>query len=554
LCFYLRRPGRSELASICLFFYDSAPCQHLGLAYSSALRRRGRESVPPRMSLLRIKEAVPIVGCALLAAMGCTSPWTAPSLKNESAEQTTNLPADSSAVAAHDAQAPGVGSEPELNGVLDKLQQVRAIDPSAEQKLTDELRRTPAESWPLVAEQFRASLAYREQLAAKNGSNQEGDAPTPRSLPKTAEPRALETGYDSAKVSPSQPRLFPLDQRPSAPIGALVDPRHADADGLSSEALAKAMPYSTPVAFAQPFRTADSAPNEFTTTGPSYPIVPAGATSQHNETAVVQTRLETVGDRIEERIEAQPRINEPTAAEGQDADWQASVEKAAGDLSKRVSVSPTTTAEVHQHVSLRMLWLLAGDTEKALEPIPHIPPGEQDYWSRQLFALATYLDHHSQPDDKRRAAASVRHLNDAASSLRELASLTVRNLSFCKNVYGFGAIEPFETDVFSPGQEVSLYVEVENFHSQSTEKGFCTSLGSTYEIVTEKGDRISGRSFPDVDDTCRTRRRDFHIQYGLALPETIAPGRYKLQLVVKDRQCDKIGHATAGFEIRGSRP
>ena len=31
--------------------------------------------------------------------------------------------------------------------------------------------------------------------------------------------------------------------------------------------------------------------------------------------------------------------------------------------------SPTTTAEVHQHVSLRMLRLLAGDTEKALEPI-----------------------------------------------------------------------------------------------------------------------------------------------------------------------------------------
>ena len=69
--------------------------------------------------------------------------------------------------------------------------------------------------------------------------------------------------------------------------------------------------------------------------------------------------------------------------------------------------SPASTAEVHQHVSLRLLRLLAGQTEAAMEPIPHISPAEQDYWSQQIFALATYLDHHSQPDDKRRAAASV---------------------------------------------------------------------------------------------------------------------------------------------------
>ena len=100
---------------------------------------------------------------------------------------------------------------------------------------------------------------------------------------------------------------------------------------------------------------------------------------------------------------------------------------------------------------------------------------------------------------------------------------------------------------------MSLYVEVENYHSKSTEKGFCTSLGSTYELLDEKGERVSGGEFPDVDDCCRSRRRDFHIQYGLALPEKMAPGRYQLQLVVKDRQSDKIGHATASFEIRGNR-
>jgi hypothetical protein len=236
-----------------------------------------------------------------------------------------------------------------------------------------------------------------------------------------------------------------------------------------------------------------------------------------------------------------------------DGDWQQHVREAAEDLGRQVKQSPTTTAEVHQHVSLRLLRLLAGDTERALEPIPHIPPAEQDYWSRQVFAVATYLDHHSQPDDKRRAAASVNHLDEAVSHLRELGSLSLRNLSFCKNVFGYGAFEPYDSDVFAPGEQVSLYVEVENYHSESSEKGFCTLLGATYEILDDKGKRVSGGDFPDVDDCCRSRRRDFHIQFGLALPQSLSPGRYRVELVVKDRQSDKRGHAKVPFEIRNGR-
>ena len=207
-----------------------------------------------------------------------------------------------------------------------------------------------------------------------------------------------------------------------------------------------------------------------------------------------------------------------------DADWQQLIEHAAEDLKSRVAPSPSTTAEVHQHVSLRMLRLLAGDTEKALEPIPHISPVEQDYWSRQLFALATYLDHHSQPDDKRRAAASVTHLDEAVSHLRELGSLSLRNLSFCKNVYGYGAIEPFENDHSRPASRFRCTSKWKTITASRPRKGYCTSLGSTYEMLDEKGKRVSGGEFPDVDDCCRSRRRDFHIQYGLSLPGETGPG------------------------------
>jgi hypothetical protein len=300
-------------------------------------------------------------------------------------------------------------------------------------------------------------------------------------------------------------------------------------------------------------------PAEFASDGPAYPLAASSAPIEQRESAnaspdVVPVAFESEIAQITKALPEPPAVESTTGDPPQAADWQRLVREAASDLSSRVAPAPSTTAEVHQHVSLRMLRLLAGDTEGALEPIPHVSALEQDYWSRQMFALATYLDHHSQPDDKRRAAASVTHLDEAVAHLRELGVLSLRNLAFCKNVYGYGAIEPFEQDRFSPGEEVSLYVEIENYHSRSTEAGFCTLLGSSYELVDERGKRVSGGEFPDVEDCCRTRRRDFHIQYGLALPSTLAPGNYRLELVVKDRQSDKIGSAAVGFEVRPAPP
>jgi hypothetical protein len=240
-----------------------------------------------------------------------------------------------------------------------------------------------------------------------------------------------------------------------------------------------------------------------------------------------------------------------SASDSSMRDWRELVVAAAADLELRVVESPASNGEVHEHVTLRMLRLMVGETELALAPIPGISPIEQDYWSRQIFALATYLDHHSQPDDKRRAAAGALHLDEALNSLREVGSLSLRNLTFCKKVHAYGAYDPHEPARFSPGQPLTLYVEVENYHSRSTENGFLTSLGSSYELLDEAGKRVAGDSFPDVDDTCRTRRHDFHIQYGVALPATIPPGRYRLQLVIRDRQSDKLGNATVEFEVIG---
>jgi hypothetical protein len=507
-----------------------------------------------------------MIAAALVATgIGCMAPWSSTMSKSDATHRSATVASTQTAPPP----SPIANADPnsDMAGVLDKLVQVRALDPSAEPKLLEELRRTPPNSWPLVAEQFRATLAYHQQLTAKERT-------PPSNVGSGAEDDLRRIQSDEASLDfPHAASLPPLSadsligqERPSTRIGALKDPHNAGVENGAS--LAQSRPPAIP-------NGADNkvppsvveAPAEFASNGPTHPIDSAGKSLV--EPAVFRTPSDithvatqalasdgpegsigsTAPTASNKHIASEKPVGEPdsTAIDP----WQQLVQKAANDLSQRVAASPATTAEVHQHVSLRVLRLLSGDTERALEPIPHISPAEQDYWSQQLFALATYLDHHSQPDDKRRAAAAVVHLDEAVSHLRELGSLSLRNLSFCKNVYGYGAIEPYASDIFAPGQQVSLYVEVENYHSESKEKGYCTLLGATYELLDDAGKRVSGGEFPDVDDCCRSRRRDFHIQFGLALPANLAPGQYRLELVVKDRQSDKLGHATAPFEIRG---
>jgi hypothetical protein len=511
------------------------------------------------------------MGCAIaLAHGGCATPLTPPFARPEASKTSATRAAMPPTPVMPSALPNPDSTQPDMTVVLDKIQQVRAMDPAAEQRLLDELRQVPPSTWPLVAEQFRASLAYHEQLAEKSrlGSQEIQPVVDLRRAPPTNEVAAKSAKQFVATNVTYEERLASNDDRPSAPIGSLVDPHGANSE--SSPELARAKPYSMP----SPVGVAESGSNPktpalFSCDGPAYPIGDrngAVAGAKASDTPVVEPQhvaSQALGQAIGSPVAKQTTAVEvggtgqavrlPDTRSATDPNWQQSIQKAIADLEHRVSPSPTTTAEVHQHVSLRILRLLAGDTEKALEPIPHISPSEQDYWSRQLFALATYLDHHSQPDDKRRAAATVTHLEEAVSNLRELGSLSLRNLSFCKNVYGYGAIEPYEADTFLPGQHVSIYVEVDNYHSTSSEKGFNTSLGTSYEVLDEHGKRVTSGDFPDVNDCCRSRRRDFHLQLGLKLPENIAAGRYQVQLLVKDRQSDKIGNAKAPFEIRGGK-
>jgi hypothetical protein len=198
---------------------------------------------------------------------------------------------------------------------------------------------------------------------------------------------------------------------------------------------------------------------------------------------------------------------------------------------------------------LRLLYLAANRQEDALRPISGVSPTQQDFWSSQVFGLATYLDGAEIPDTRRRAAEAKRHLTEATQKLGEMATLSVRNMALCSEVTSFGVYKQFDPPAFKPGQEVLLYAEVDNFRSESTEKGYHTALRSSYLILDSRGQRVASNEFAIVHDYCRNPRRDFFVRYFVTLPERIYNGEYTLQLMIEDAQSNELGQSSTKFKI-----
>jgi hypothetical protein len=237
-------------------------------------------------------------------------------------------------------------------------------------------------------------------------------------------------------------------------------------------------------------------------------------------------------------------------------DWHAQLSIAIQALEAKTATgpdgkpgAPLTAAD---QAILRMLYLAAGRRDDAVKTLSNATPADQEFWSEELFGLATALDEQQVPDASRRAAEAVQHLRDAAGKLGQTAALVVRNLSFCTEVTSYGVFKPFEKYEFKPGEQVILYAEIDNFTSQSTDKGFHTAMHSSYQIFDSRGAKVSEQDYAVTEEVCRNPRRDFFIRYFVYMPKRIYDGNYTLQLTIEDTQGKKIGQSSIQFAIVGA--
>ena len=453
------------------------------------------------------RRTIGLVVATTLVVCGCTSsPW--------SVNRTTSSPSPGATEPSVAAETPSGQPDPQtIREIVAEMERFGPLDPATRQELLTNLQQTSPQLWPLVSQQFRAALAYRrrteerESAALAAGPGRVGNSPQPG---KSGEPGPdPPKRQEIARLGPAEGAFLrdaagpgrdaplpPADRAARATDAPRGDPRQPEPGAPAEQSVRQ------------------SSPDRQLADGPDRRVVAASY------------RPESLGD------------------------WRGQVLEAIRVLESNVCPSPQSPSEVAQHARLRMLYLITSRRNDALQPIPSLSPAMQDFWSKELYGLATLLDTELIAEPARRTAEAKRHLSEAVTRLGESSPLEVRNLAFVTEVESYGAFKPFEEYEFVPGQKVLLYAEVENFKSKETARGFHTALRSSYEIFDSRGQRVADHEFNANEECCRNPRRDYFIGYEFSLSKRIDPGKHVLQLTVADLNSQKIGQSSIEFTVK----
>lgn len=208
---------------------------------------------------------------------------------------------------------------------------------------------------------------------------------------------------------------------------------------------------------------------------------------------------------------------------------------------------------VRRNVNLRMLYLMTGQNDRAMEAIKGLDGDEQEFWQHLLWSIANYFDVHGLPRANDRATQTVAELRTATQKLKAQADLELRSVTFCQRIDSYGNFERLSRDQFPAGSAVLLYAEVENFACQPAEGDRqMTSLRSTIDffktgVSTEKP--IQSIPFKVTQDYCRTKRRDFYLAFEFSIPQHLESGVYTLVLRTEDLIGKKVATSRINFSI-----
>ncbi len=295
---------------------------------------------------------------------------------------------------------------------------------------------------------------------------------------------------------------------------------------------------------------------------PAVATVPNDATN--SETHLVQAAAVQQDGRAEpDSAGALPSDDKSVGKEKPPKDWQGLVREAIVLLKQdlhQVKPDPKKFKELDEsermerakrETLLRLLYLIANDREDAVRPIKQLGEAEQEFWNELLYGLMVYFNDNEMPRDEQRKTLALQNLRRANEFLATVSNLEVRNAVFCTGVDSYGRYTEVAKNEFRAGQEVLLYVEVDNFSAEQLKNGhYETALVGSYEIRDVARQKVDEYEFVVEKDVSRNRRRDFFIPYRVYIPN-LKPGPYTLRLTVQDNKTKRSGQsAPISFTIR----
>ena len=212
---------------------------------------------------------------------------------------------------------------------------------------------------------------------------------------------------------------------------------------------------------------------------------------------------------------------------------------------------------ISQHVSLRMLYLVGGRHELAMQAIPAIDPIDQEFWQHLFWGLANYFDVESIPTSEERAAEAAAQLTQAVLKLQRRAQVEIRQAVFCTSVEGFGVYEPCGSSDFVSGNDLLVYVELGNLLSLMEDDGqYRTRHSAVLELAPHGAevDPVARLEIDEVVDLCRRQRRDYHQAWLFPLDRALPAGPYVLRLTVTDETTSRQVSQTLNLRVQAAPP
>jgi len=196
----------------------------------------------------------------------------------------------------------------------------------------------------------------------------------------------------------------------------------------------------------------------------------------------------------------------------------------------------------------RLLHAMAGNTNRALEPIEGLDQAERRFWRGYVYALDRYFDDGIKKPEHRVTEAAVA-LSESIDALSEKADLSITEPIFCRAVHSFGNYDEFDQASFHAGDGVVVYWECKNFTSVESADGFRTKMKAEFEILDSFGTRRHQFEQKFKDDLCRGRRHDYFNVVVFEWPRDLPPGDYTLKVTVTDQSSDKVTERQRRFQI-----
>ena len=210
--------------------------------------------------------------------------------------------------------------------------------------------------------------------------------------------------------------------------------------------------------------------------------------------------------------------------------------------------------DVAGQVALRCLYAANGRNDAAFVELPNVPDSQQSesVSLARAVLLAARAGSDRSRNDSDAANEALEVLDGLRGQIAQRADLVISKLELCSKVDGFGRYELIGAGELSSGEARNLivYCELDNFSNKLNADGrYVTRLSSEITLYDENFRIVTQRQDDVTDLPCHNQRRDFFLRGPMPVPR-LSPGKYQLEMVIKDRVAGKIAQPKrVSFEV-----